>query len=188
MHFVSIMAADSKQAIPQVDIDWIENDRRRRASGPGSWIMPFLHVAPFSDGSNHPSNLDMRAQMGPVLERMGVPIVLTCHDRSYERTYPLKGVPDNIQAGRTPRRVTAAGRNGVAEGGPGRKMSNINGKFAQCKTTPAPSWTAFRDNTMHHFARLRIRRCDQGRGFRRKRRREPPVVQDTFRVRSSGCS
>jgi hypothetical protein len=39
---------------------------------------------------------------------------------------------------------------------PGGKMSNINGTFATFKTNPKRRWTAFRDNTMHHFANLRV--------------------------------
>jgi hypothetical protein len=124
-----------------------------------------------------------------VLARIGAPIVLTCHDQSYERTYPLKGVPDNIQAGSTSKTCYTP-KDGTTwlKVSPGGKMSNINGKFAQWKTTPAPSWTAFRDNTMHHYARLRISDdAIEVEVFGVSGDGKPPVVQDTFQVRSSGC-
>ena len=173
---------------PEV-LNWIEQDIAAAKKKGQRWIIPFMHVAPFSDGSNHPSNLNLRKQMCPVLERAGAHIVLTCHDQSYERTYPLKGVPDNIQATSASKSCYTL-KDGVTwlKVSPGGKMSNINGRFAQWLTNPAPAWTAFRDNTMHHFARLRFSGDAvvveifgvSGDG-------QPPVIQDSFRYTSGSC-
>jgi len=189
-HFVAILVPGaSGSEVPQAALAWIEQDVRAAQKAGYQWIIPFMHVAPFSDGSNHPSDLKLRAQMGPFMEKLNIPFVLTCHDQSYERTYPLKGVPDNIQAGSTSKTCYPP-KDGTAwvKVSPGGKMSNINGKFAQWKTTPAPAWTAFRDNTMHHFARLRISGdAIKVEVFGVPGDGKPPVVQDTFQIRSSGC-
>ncbi len=190
VHYISIMAAQSsKGETPPAVRDWIEQDAAAARRAGMTWILPFLHVAPFSDGSNHPSNTTLRAQLGPVIERIGAKIALTCHDQSYERTYPLTGVPDNIQATSTSKSCYTL-RDGVSwvKVSPGGKMSNINGRFAQWLTNPPPAWTAFRDNTMHHYARLRVSPGGilvevfgvSGDG-------KPPVVQDTFRYSVKGC-
>ncbi len=190
IHFVSILAADSEYGpIPATAMQWIERDMAGARKAKKGWIVPFLHVAPFSDGSNHPSNLDIRAQLGPLFEKMDVKIALSCHDQSYERTYPLRGVPDAIQTTSTSKSCYSA-KDGVTwlKVGPGGKMSNINGKFADFKTNPPPFYTAFRDNTAHHYARLRVSPGAiavevfgvQGDG-------RPPVVQDRFEYNRKGC-
>ena len=190
VHFVSILAADSERgAIPATAIQWIENDMSRARKAGARWIVPFLHVAPFSDGSNHPSNLDIRRQLGPLFERMDVKIALTCHDQSYERTYPLRGVPDDIVATSRSKESYAA-KDGVSwlKTGPGGKMSNINGKFAEFKTNPPPPYTAHRDNTMHHFARLKVSPAAiRVEVFGARGDGSPPVVQDRFESNLKGC-
>jgi len=196
VHFISIMAAQSSRRsrslegeTPKATRDWIEQDAAAARRAGMTWILPFLHVAPFSDGSNHPSNVTLRAHLGPVIERIGAKIVLTCHDQSYERTFPLTGAPDNIRA-TSASKTCYTMRDGVSrvKVSPGGKMSNINRKFAQWLTNPAPAWTAFRDNTMHHFARLRVSpEAIRVEIFGVPGDGTPPLVQDTFQVRSSGC-
>jgi hypothetical protein len=70
---------------------------------------------------------------------------------------------------------------------PGGKLSNKNGDFSQWRTEPPPAWTAFRDNTMHHFSRLvvsaeGVMRLDTygvvGDGT-------PPVIIDSFEYRET---
>ena len=72
--------------------------------------------------------------------------------------------------------------------GPGGKMSNLHGKFAEIRTNPPPEWTVVRDNTMHHFARLRI----SGKAVRVEifgvtGDGKPPVILDTFQNSADGC-
>lgn len=189
VHFVSILAAlteawsprDGFRGLPAAAMRWIEQDLAAARKSGVRWIIPFLHVAPFSDGSNHPSNLDLRAQLGPLFEQYGVKIVLTSHDQSYERTYPLRGVPSQITV--TSRSLSCyTMSDGVTwlKVSPGGKESNINRGFATFKTGPPPFWTAFRDNTRHHFARLFV----SPQGLRVEivgvKAGEPTAVQDSF--------
>ncbi len=189
VHFVSILGADSeKGSLPETVLRWIDADLDKARRSGKKWLVPYIHVAPFSDGSNHPSNLEYRSQLGPLFEKHGVRLVLSCHDQSYERTYPLRGVPDRLE-------ITSQSRDcyGAKDGtvylkvGPGGKQSNINGRFADFRTNPPPPYTAFRDNTAHHFARLffapdrvRVQIVAVLRG-------KAPWVQDEFTYTLGAC-
>ncbi len=157
-HFVSITAANSERGpLASSVIDWIDRDMAAARKAGAKWVIPYMHVSAFSDGSNHPSNLDLRRQVGPVFERHKVKVALACHDQSYERTYPLRGVPQKLEiTSKSPHCYSMEDGVSYLKVGPGGKMSNINGKFAEFKTDPKPEFTAFRDDTMHHFAKLTI--------------------------------
>ncbi len=188
VHFVSLLAVTETNGLSSSALAWIEDDIEAAQAAGQRWIVPFFHVSPFSDGTSHPSNLGLREQLGPLFERLGVKIAIASHDQSYERTFPLVDVP----AANTP---TSTGKrcytmdDGVTwvKVSPGGKLSNKNGDFSGWRTEPPPSWTAFRDNTMHHFSRLvvsaeGVMRLDTygvvGDGT-------PPVVVDTFEYRES---
>jgi hypothetical protein len=157
VHFVSILAGLSSQPLPDSGVAWIDADLAAARQAGAEWIVPFMHVAPFADGSNHPSNLALREQLGPLFEKHGVQLVLTSHDQSYERTYPLTDVP----ATNTPTSdsLTCYGPgDGVvwAKVSPGGKLSNINQGFSEFQTEPPPAWTAVRDDTRHHYALIDV--------------------------------
>lgn len=166
VHFVSILAwADNLRRtsgtehgwIGATAVQWIERDMAAARARGMRWIIPYMHVPPFSDGMNHPSNVDVRAQLGPVFERFGVKVVLTAHDQSYERTFPLRDVPaTNTPTTRQLDGYTSADGVTYLKVGPGGKLSNKNKGFSAWRTEPAPPHTAFRNNTAHHFARLRV--------------------------------
>ncbi|MCL6543666.1 MAG: metallophosphoesterase family protein [Bryobacteraceae bacterium] len=188
-HFVSILAADSESgALPETVLRWIDADLEKARKSGRKWLVPYLHVAPFSDGSNHPSNLDYRRQLGPIFEKHGVRLVLTAHDQSYERTFPLRGVPDKIE-------ITSNAKDcfGASDGtvylkvGPGGKQSNINRGFANFKTNPPPAHTAFRDNTAHHFARLIFEPQSVRVQIFAVLRGKPEWVQDEFLYTLGSC-
>jgi acid phosphatase type 7 len=158
VHFVSILAVSDTTALPSSSLTWLRNDlAAARADAGTKWIVPYMHVPAFADGSSHPSNTALRAQLGPVFEQYGVQVVLASHDQSYERTYPLTGVPNNIT-----RTSTSLSGYDESDGvtwikvSPAGKLSNKSGadNFSKFQTFPAPFWTASRDDTMHHFSRL----------------------------------
>ena len=157
VHFVSILAVTESGGLSSSALSWIESDILAARAAGARWIVPFFHVSPFSDGRNHPSNVDLRAQLGPLFERLGVKVAIASHDQSYERTYPLTDVPAT-NAPTTLRKRCYTQADGVTwvKVSPGGKLSNKNGSFSQFATTTPPAWTAFRDNTMHHFLRLLV--------------------------------
>jgi hypothetical protein len=190
VHFVSIFAVSDTTGLPSGQLDWIEQDIVAAKAAGARWVVPFFHVSPFADGKNHPSNVQLRGQLGPLFERLGVKIALASHDQAYERSYPLVGVPSAIASTSTSKRCYTAG-DGVTwvKISPGGKLSNKNGTFSAFATNPAPLWTAFRDNTAHHFSRL----LASAQGSLRLETYavvgdgSPPVVVDSFEYRLGGC-
>lgn len=190
VHFVAIFAVENDDPLPAATIDWIRQDIQAAQAAGQRWIIPFFHVSPFAEGKNHPSNLALRAQLGPLFESLGVQIVIASHDQSYERTYPLVDVPDT----NTPTSTSTSCytmQDGVTwiKVSPGGKLSNISGNFSPWKTSTAPAWTAFRDNTMHHFLRVRV--SAEGKliveAFGVSGNGSAPVIQDRFEYTTADC-
>jgi hypothetical protein len=188
VHFVALFAVTETNGLSSSALAWIEDDVEAARAAGQRWIVPFFHVSPFSDGTSHPSNLGLRQQLGPLFERLGVKLAIASHDQSYERTFPLVDVPSANTPTSTGKRCYTMD-DGVTwvKVSPGGKLSNKNGDFSQWRTAPAPAWTAFRDNTMHHFSRLVVSaegtlRLDTygviGDGT-------PPVIVDSFEYRES---
>ena len=190
VHFVSVWGLHESQQLPQDGLAWLVDDLAQARARGQRWLIPFFHAAPFSEGTNHPSALKLRQQLGPVFEEAGVQLVLTAHDQSFERTYPLVDVPAN----NTP---TSSARHcySLADGvtwlkvSPGGKMSNISGDFSPWRTPTPPNWTAVRDNTRHHFAHLEVSADGElvvtvygidGEGA-------PPWRRDRVRYTTGGC-
>jgi hypothetical protein len=120
-----------------------------------------MHASPYSDGSNHPNALAARDQLAPLFESLGIDLVLTTHDQSYERTWPLingssiNSPSTNVATTNDPNTYFTAS-DGVIwmKVSPGGKLSNISTGFSPWMTEPAPDYTAVRDNTLHHYAHL----------------------------------
>lgn len=160
-HFVEIFAAKTGGGVPSAELSWAGKDMAAAKAAHDTWIIPFFHVTAFSDGSDHPSDLKLRSQLGPKFEADGVKVVLQAHDQAYERTWPLVGVPSAITE--TTHALTCyTGSDGVTwtTSSPGGKLSDQNAGFSQWLDATPPSWEAVRDNTMYHFAVLQITASD----------------------------
>lgn len=68
---------------------WI--DSKLQGSG-AAWKICFFHHPLYSNGRFHGSDLDLRARLGPLLEKYGVSVVFSGHDHVYERIKPQNGV------------------------------------------------------------------------------------------------
>jgi acid phosphatase type 7 len=189
VHFISILAVDNPGGLSAATFAWLEQDIEAALDAGQRWIIPYMHVPAFSDGSSHGSNFQLRSQLGPLFESFGVKIVLTAHDQSYERTYPLT----DIGGSNTPTSTSLSCysmNDGVSwvKVSPAGKLSNKGGNFSQFLTNPPPSYTAFRDNSRHHFARVRVGETSirveawglVGDG-------SAPVIQDAFEYRLGAC-
>jgi hypothetical protein len=190
VHFVSILAVQNTVGLPATALQWIEQDIVAALAAGQRWIIPYFHVSPFADGTNHHSNLQLRAQLGPLFEQLGVKLVLASHDQAFERTYPLVDVPATNNPTSSSKTCYTMG-DGVTwvKISPGGKMSNINQGFSQFATNPAPAWTAVRNNTHHHFARLVV----SATGFIRLETYgvvgdgSAPVIVDAFTYTTGTC-
>jgi acid phosphatase type 7 len=190
VHFVSIFAIQNQTGLTSSQMRWLKNDLAVARSPGKQWIVPYMHVSAFADGMNHPSNLALRKQLGPVFEQYEVDVVLMSHDQSYERTWPLVDVPASNRPTST-RTDCVAKNDGVTwvKVSPAGKLSNKNGGFSAWTTTPPPHWTAVRSNSQHHFARLRVTANAgllldvlgiHGDG-------SPPFLVDTVRFAAGAC-
>lgn len=190
VHFISIYAALDYTAVSDAQLAWLESDMAAAKARGMRWIVPFFHVPMFSDGTNHGPNTWLREKLGPVFEKRGVKLVLVAHDQSYERSYPLTDVPRTNS-------VTSASLSCYTQSdgvvyvkvSPSGKESNISGAFSPFKSATKPYWTAVRDNTMHHFARLRVSAAGSitVEAFGVEGDGSPPVLQDSFKVTLGAC-
>jgi hypothetical protein len=191
VHFVSIHATPGDSGgFTITKLQWIEQDMQSARDRGQRWIIPYYHVSPFADGTNHPSNLTLRSQLGPIFERQGVKVAISSHDQAYERSYPLTDVPATNSPTSTSQSCYSM-EDGVTwvKVSPGGKLSNKNNNFSQFATNPPPAWTAYRNNTLHHFARLRVFASGSIRldAYGVKGDGSPPVLIDTFEYKDGGC-
>ncbi|MGZ8186174.1 MAG: purple acid phosphatase family protein, partial [Methylobacter sp.] len=190
VHFLSIFIEHESSKVSEAALDWIEEDIIAAIDAGKTWIIPYFHTAVFTDGSNHRSNLNVRAQLGPLFESLGVKLVLSAHDQSFERTFPLIDVPaTNTPTSTSLKCYTMNDGITWAKVSPGGKLSDQANKFSAFGTIPPPYWTASRDNTMHHFSELIFSaagslRVDTygviGDG-------SPPVILDSFQYTLGSC-
>jgi acid phosphatase type 7 len=157
VHFVSILSVAEKSGLSRAQLSWIEQDIVAAKQRGQRWIIPYMHAGPFGDGRNHPSNLGVRAQLGPLFERLDVDLVIYSHDQAYERTYPLINVPSsNTPTSSSLTNYTKADGVIYVKTSPAGKLSNKNGGFSPFSTPTPPAYMAFRDNTRHHFSQLSV--------------------------------
>lgn len=190
VHFVALHAVTESVGLESTQYEWLAADLAEAAASSARWIVPYFHGAPFADGSSHPSNETLRAQLGPLFDLHGVDVVLTSHDQSYERTYALSdvGVSNAPTTGST---VCLGSNEGTTyvKTSPAGKLSNKNGSFSVFQTHPAPAWTAVRDDSMHHFTRLRFSATGVMRveTFGVPNGGGVPIVVDIFEYHLDGC-
>jgi acid phosphatase type 7 len=190
VHFISVFATSGKNPLGDTQLNWLKQDIAAAKAAGRRWIIPYMHVPAFTDGTNHPSNLALRAQLGPIFESNGIKLVLSSHDQAYERTYPLR----NIGTTNTPTSTSKSCyemSNGVTwvKVSSGGKLSNISNGFSPFGTNPPPSWTAHRSNTTHVFARLSVRAAGsiQLDAYGVKGDGTPPTILDSFRYTTGSC-
>lgn len=190
VHFISLFAASDKTGVDAAQLAWLEQDLNDAEARGMRWMIPYFHVVMFGDGMNHGSNLLVREDLGPVFERHGVKLVFYAHDQAYERSYPLVDVPNSNRP--TSNSLTCyTPDDGVVyvKVSPSGKESNISGAFSPFKSAVKPAWTAVRDNSMHHLARLRVSEGSitvEAWGI--KGDGSTPVLLDQFRVTAGKCS
>jgi hypothetical protein len=91
VHFVALDTEriDGRQAA------WLDQDLTRQDS---PWVVVYGHRPAYSSGS-HGGDPRFRAELGPVLEKHHVPLVLSGHEHDYERTKPIAGTVYVVSGG-----------------------------------------------------------------------------------------
>lgn len=188
-HFISVYAPVG--VISDAALLWLEQDILAAQAAGQTWVIPYFHVAPFSDGSNHSSSLTLRNKLGPLFEQHGIRLVLTSHDQSYERTYPLTDVPATNTPATADRTCYGPGEGVIwLKASPGGKLSNVNWDFSQFLTFPPPAYTAVRTNRLHHLVELEFN--NDGtlaiKSWGVPERGGAPIAVDQFLLTGASCN
>lgn len=96
VHFVCLDSEGSSRALNSPMLQWLRADL---AATTQPWVIGFWHHPPYTKGSHDSDNItdsggrmrDMRANVLPILDSLGVDLVLTGHSHSYERSSLLAG-------------------------------------------------------------------------------------------------
>jgi len=152
VHFVALLAYE--QQVDGATFDWLVEDLADARARGVREIIPYLHRNLYGNGTVHPPSGVLAAQITPVFEWFGVRVVLTAHDQSYERTFPMVG-----GAATTTDRIDCY----VADDGityvktsPGGKLSNETWDFSPFEPGPADPEIAVRNNALHHISTVDV--------------------------------
>lgn len=96
VHFVVLDSEDfaSSPAALSPMVTWLQSDLA--SVGTADWVVALWHRPPYTRGLLHNSDtetneINMRQTVLPVLESLGVDVVLSGHSHSYERSYFING-------------------------------------------------------------------------------------------------
>jgi 3',5'-cyclic AMP phosphodiesterase CpdA len=85
---VQFFALDSNYMDPK-QLDWLESQLK---SSDAKWKIAFFHHPLFTSAKFHGSDIDLRKQLMPILEKYGVNVVMSGHEHVYERIKPQSGI------------------------------------------------------------------------------------------------
>jgi len=85
---VALYALNSNY-MDKAQLKWLEDELAKDTS---DWKICFFHHPPYSSGSKHGSDKQLREVVEPLFVKYGVNVVLTGHDHFYERIKPQKGI------------------------------------------------------------------------------------------------
>jgi hypothetical protein len=139
-HFVSL---DSEGPLYRISdssdndmADWLEADL---AADDHIWKIAIVHRPPYSSSPRHPET-DVREKLAPIFEASGVDLVLSGHNHTYERTYPIRdGAISTIEEG---------GVVYVVTGGGGYEIYPVPG-----------DWFTAAHADVYHFVKVRVTKC-----------------------------
>lgn len=104
------------------------------------WTFVLVHRPVHSAGS-YVGDPILQRHFAPVFEETGVDLVLTGHDHTYQRSFPMRG-PE----------PASSERDAYAKGhAPIYIVSGGGGEGLYTLQDPAPAWTAARNGTYHHL-------------------------------------
>ncbi len=151
VHFVSLLGFES--AVDEATEAWLVADLDAAIASGATKIVPYLHRNLYGTGTVHPPSPSLARQLARIFEQYPIDIVLTAHDQSYERTYPLiDGAPTSSA------RSCYTSADGITyiKSSPGGKISNISWDFSNFSDpTPDPQ-IAIRERGLHHYTILTV--------------------------------
>ncbi len=95
---VQIIALDANHYVNPLDPELVGWLRRELEKSKAHWKILSYHHAPFNASPTH-FNYQIMRLLSPLLEEMGVDMVLSAHEHNYQRTLPLRFTPGLNEAG-----------------------------------------------------------------------------------------
>jgi len=97
-HFTVLYVKAAAADIPRVEpnsaqYNWLVSDLQQASSNPNiEWKFVFIHAPPYSTATRAAggSCLELRADIGPLIDQYGVDVVFTAHEHNFERTHLIK--------------------------------------------------------------------------------------------------
>ncbi len=137
VHFVCL---DTESGLYPEQVPWVEKDL---AATRKPWKVAYFHSPPFSSGTVHGSNEELRRVIGPIFSKHHVNLVISGHDHLYERSKPV-----NLLM--SPNAPVSSYRDGtcyVVSAGAGAGLYD-----AQAGNW----WTAVLKTKIHHLCRIEV--------------------------------
>lgn len=153
-HFVGLF-------VPQAFVEperlvWLDRDLAAARDRGAVWLIVYQHEPVFGHGYVHPADPRVREALTPILEKHEVDIHLSAHDQSYERTFPLTGLPDDLVIASHALDDYRTGEGVVyMKVSPSGKMSERQSDFSRF-TDPMQEFMAARNDSLHHYALITI--------------------------------
>jgi hypothetical protein len=137
VHFVCL---DTDSGLYREQLPWLEEDL---AATNKPWKVAYFHRSPFSSGTVHGSDLNLRGALGPIFSRHHVNLVVSGHDHLYERSKPI----NLLKSEDSPVASYKEGTCYIVSGGAGAGLYDAKvGNW----------WTAVVKTQIHHFCRVQV--------------------------------
>lgn len=137
IHFVCL---DTESGLYSEQIPWLEKDL---AATKKSWKVAYFHSPPFSSGTAHGSNEELRRVIEPIFSKHHVNLVLSGHDHLYERSKPI----NLLMSKNAPVSSYKDGTCYVVSAGAGAGLYDAqSGNW----------WTAVLKTKIHHLCRIKV--------------------------------
>lgn len=97
-HFIMLNTNENSSEykdFSKAQLDWMKSDIQKARSNGSKWIIAVMHKGPYTT-SNHATDDDIagssgvRNKIAPVMEQLGIDLVLQGHDHIYARSKPIK--------------------------------------------------------------------------------------------------
>ena len=157
VHFVALHAPTLGSLHPSTStgaerLAWIEADLASARAGGARFIVVYLHTDLFSSERSDAVTATVRRELGVILTRYGVNLVLSGEGNSYERSRGLRGDLEFPTVAPLTNTVVTA-RDGIVfvRAGSGGRTA-----FGSWLSTTLPSWSAVRNNTRPAFLSVTV--------------------------------
>jgi hypothetical protein len=136
IHFIALDTelAFQDPARRDAQVRWLQADL---AATSQPWKVVYMHRPPYSAGTHHGSEIDVRNAFAPIFEQYNVQLVIASHDHDYERSVPWRE---------------------FLPGGPGVVYVVSGGGGAALYPSGSAAWTAA-SASIHHYTRFTVNGC-----------------------------